>query len=186
MEFPNMKIINESITRETYIIRRASFFDKYHTPVAAHIQADNLADKIFPDATKSLTFQEIREREADERDITASTALDFRGIVGRRHPKPPNKMLYSRDEWQVARSRSIFQGKNSLQAAKDASAVFDMDDRLLALEILGREQTLTVDPLSPLPTTQNLQTLDSSQGTGLYVDLSAVSATTLRITLVQR
>lgn len=159
------------ISRATYLNRRATHLDKV-TPPGWRQKTDafHQAKQVFAPSNLPMTFQKIVEREACLRLLT-STAADFRGVG------EPGQTKITKQEYEDAHARALQRSENSQWASSHADVVFRKVRRpLLAMEILKLELAHKFDLLLPLPTTENLQSVDDSLGTGAVRPLSDVSS----------
>lgn len=164
-----MRIVNETVSRQVYFLRRADYLDRVVLPgrlQQAH--ASMHAAKVYEGVSGRLTISKMNERETAVQ-VQTTSAFDFRGGF------TSGGQAHSQTEYQEMRARSLQRGVNSEQVVSDADAVFRGDSQLRALEILYRELATGAAPLLPLPTTSNLQTVDDSLGDGDVLPLSVVS-----------
>jgi len=169
MEHTSVLIVNGKLSSTLYFQRRSSYLDKMTTaPYHVRAKAITTATALFGNK-ETLSFQKIREKELDTKIGTTDLA-DFRGIAQLR------QVTFSLEDYQNVRMNSAIRHRAIEQADRDRLSIFSSHNvNLKALEILQKELEMEITPLLPLPTTQNLETVDGSSFTGDQLPLSSVS-----------
>ena len=162
------RIVNEHISPSQYLLRRTALLER----IASHADLHNSTQALMlfdNNDNLRLTFQEIREKEMSL-ESGGSTPRDFRGVG------ESGQKSFTFGEYQQALSHARKRSRDLIIATGHTKSVFRSSaEPLEAMEVFRRERYADIDPLSVLPTTHNVETVDDSTGTGDLMSLKVVS-----------